>query len=141
MNIQKLLLIGIFWTVLTLEGCATINTLDTIHADYPQSKKTSVFREKRFLVFDAAQQVLGELGFTIYYQNSSSGRIYARSKELLPMLGLGEKVGVYVIYLEEDFTKVEVVVQKAFFLNLGYNDWRDKILKKINEYLKILKKL
>ncbi len=127
--------------MIALGGCASVNTLDTIRAKHPQKKKASVFREKRFLVFDAAQGVLRELGFIIYYQNSSSGRIYARSRELLPMLGLGEKVGVYIIYLEEDFTKVEVIVQKAFFLNLGYNDWRDKILKKISEYLKNLNKL
>ena len=141
MKNHKLKIIIAVITVSFFWGCSTINTLDTTQKECFDRKKSSVFREDRILVFHAAEEVLKDLGFRIYHRDISKGRIYARSPELLPMLGLGEKVGVYVIYLDDEFTKVDVVLQKVFLLNFGYNDWRDKILNEINKYLKSLSEI
>ena len=125
-----------------MNGCATVNTLDTTRTRLPERVKSCSFSYSYKEVFQAAKEACQDLKLSIYAEDEKEGRIYAKSSwrwvsVLLTQgtFGFGEKVGIYVTALDELDTRVEVVLQRASLLDVGYADWREKILELIKERL------
>jgi hypothetical protein len=132
----------ILGTAFLVNGCATVNTLDTTRTELPERVKSSVFDYPYSEVFQEAGDVCKELKLAIYAEYEDEGRIYAKSSwrwlfvlATQGTFGFGEKVGIYITALDEFSTKVEVVVQKTNLLDVGYADWRVKILELLSERL------
>jgi len=138
MKTSLIRLIAVFTLTLFISGCSTVNTLDTTREERPHRKKSSMFKYPYDDVFAAAQTACGDLGLRIYQQNKDKGQIYAKSVVRwfgLIFIGYGEKVAIYVMPVENDYVQTEVVVQKTYLLSIGYVDWRDRILKAMDDIL------
>ena len=139
-------LIILFITIsILISGCATINTLDDTRNKAPKRVKSVTFLFPYENVFKAAKEACQDLGLTIYSEDEVKGRIYAKSTwRFLSVLrnegvfGSGEQIGIYLTALiNEPYTKVEVAVQKSNLLDLGFTDWRHRILKLIADHIEI----
>lgn len=133
----------LFSVVLLLNGCASINTLDRTRTEFPDRVKTTVFDASYSEVFTAAKKACQDLKLTVYSEDEAQGKIYARSslRWLLILIswgsmGFAEKVGIYLTKVDTDSTRVEVAIQKTFLGDIGYADWRDRILASIAANLK-----
>ena len=142
---KLLFLISMFIAICVFfSGCATVDTLDATRERLPKRVKSITFLYPPEDVFQVAKKACHDLGLTIYSQDEADGKIYAKSSwKFLSVLrnegviGSGEQVGIYFTTLSDGpYTKVEVVVQKSNLLDLGFTDWRQRILKLMAEHLK-----
>lgn len=133
----------LFSVVLLLNGCASINSLDKTQTEFPDRVKTAVFNASYSEVFTAAKKACQDLKLTVYSEDEAQGKIYARSSlrwflilVSWASMGFAEKVGIYLTKVDSDSTRVEVAIQKAFAGDIGYADWRERILTSIAANLK-----
>lgn len=123
-------------------GCATVNTLDDVRYEFPERVKSSVYSAPYDEVYSAVKKACEDLGVKIYSEDKELGRIYAHSSPrwgsvlLTGIFGYGEKVGIYIIDIDDKYTVVDVVVQKRTATDLGHVDWRQKLLEKVGDNLK-----
>ncbi|MFH1888926.1 MAG: hypothetical protein ABH806_02415 [Candidatus Omnitrophota bacterium] len=143
MKRAKVFLSVIFSAVILLNGCASISTLDRTRAEFPDRVKTAVFDASYGEVFAAAKKACQDLKLSVYLEDEAEGKIYARSslRWFLILIswgtmGFAEKTGIYLTKTDANSTRVEVAIQKAFSGDIGYADWRDRILASIAANLK-----
>lgn len=123
-------------------GCASVDSLDKTREEFPHRVKSSVYAASYNDVYNAVKKTCQEMGIKIYSEDKELGRIYGQSSPrwgsvlLTGIFGYGEKVGIYIIDIDEKYTIVDIVVQKSTVTDVGHVDWREKILKKIGENLK-----
>lgn len=126
---------------LLLSGCATMGSLDSIKKSSDKRVASEVFNYPKGKVFQAAKLAVADAGLGIQMANEDEGKIYAKSAAKMTQLfwtgtGYGEYVGVYLIPIDENSTKVDVVVQKNYLLDIGYTDYRNIIMNNIRTILK-----
>lgn len=131
----------VFAGIWLISGCASVGTLDNTRAQRPERAESLVFDYPYAKVFLAAKESCADLKLLIEEEDEREGRIFARSRLrwlwiLLIQLGYGEKVGIYLTALNDHSTQVEVAVQKRLLIDMGYADWRKKILDSISNKLK-----
>ena len=135
-------ILALFAAVVLFSGCATVNTLDKTRASHPERAVSFTFDYPYFSVYAAVKKACKDLKLVVYSEDQKKSKVYAHSHlRWVPLIltqgtfGFGEKVGIYLKPLGEDKTKVEVVLQKANLLDIGYADWRKRLKKAIEDNL------